>query len=277
MWYKGWRNELKQLRDDKDALQIAKIAATKGATHLYLLHAKPQPDLVRSFPPSGPYGNYNAESMGKEDGPSQGGAEDIGPEIVEHETTETDIVGDEGSQIPNRVEITDVLFDNENHGEVTDNANDEQEDVEAEEDGTNYDSDDSALKVRFNDSDDDQIEEDSFGYVGKPDPNLDANTDPNLNVNPDPDLHANTDPDLHANLMPTLIPTLLPTLIPTLQLTLIPTLLPTLLLTLKSIQNQVLLNLLQLTMLIMAARKQEVDHPRSKQVFQLRIQFITLI
>ncbi|KAK7289571.1 hypothetical protein RIF29_03305 [Crotalaria pallida] len=159
MWYKGWRNEVKQLRDDKGALQIAKIARSKGAAHLYLLHPVSQPDVVRSLPCA----NYDAET-------------DIRPV----EIAETDIVGEEGSQAPNRVETADVLFDNE-----------------AEEDGTNYDSDDSALKFRFNDSDDDIIEEDFFGNLH---PNLDANIDANLDPNPTANPSANPSPNPTTNI-----------------------------------------------------------------------------
>ncbi|KAK7289860.1 hypothetical protein RIF29_03853 [Crotalaria pallida] len=210
MWYKGWKNELKHLSDDKGALQLAKIAAAKGAAHFYLLHTVSQPDIVRSLP----CGNYNAQFMGKNDGPGDGGREDIGPKNVGHGTAQTNIVLDEATENvglenvgPENTGQETAETNTKNAGQeqedgeakedgtaqtniVVDEATEnEQEDGEAEEDGTNYDNDDSALKVRFDDSDDDHIEEDLFGCERKiANANTDATNPEAINVD------ANTEP-----------------------------------------------------------------------------------
>ncbi|KAK7244892.1 hypothetical protein RIF29_39721 [Crotalaria pallida] len=176
MWYKGWKNQLKPLTDDKGACQIAKIAKAKGAAHLYMLHPVSQPVTLGALPTSGACANYDAEIIHVDGGPVDVGPSNVGPEtenVVEEEQRNND-----GPEI--------------------------------EEEGTEYDSEDSALGVRFSDSEDERIEDDFFGNATNndstdPAANIEENT-ANLTENDAQNANTNTDPaanfeidDLNAN------------------------------------------------------------------------------
>ncbi|KAK7258746.1 hypothetical protein RIF29_24331 [Crotalaria pallida] len=204
IWYKDLDNNIQQIVDDEGAEEVANIAMAKGSSHLYLLHPVSQPILVGELPASGPQQNdsgvFETEENGRPiiDLTCNGPGEDTGPQEHQEETgvhinetenvaqgNEANIVGQgneatimgQGSEAntvgqsvgPNKKRKTKKTAKIANKAKKAK----EQEEGQEEEQEKN---DDSAMKVRFDDSDDEDIEKDFFETATSKVSNHDAAT-----------------------------------------------------------------------------------------------------
>ncbi|KAK7256822.1 hypothetical protein RIF29_30339 [Crotalaria pallida] len=159
IWYKDLDNNIQHIVDDEGAGEVANIAMAKGSAHLYLLHPVSQPVPVGMLPASGPENNdyevVETEENGRRiiDLTCNGPEGDTGPqeEVSGVQINETVHVaqGNEANTMGQGNEASNchapIVEEDEEQGE---------EEVEK--------NDDSALKVRFDDFDDEDIEKDFF-------------------------------------------------------------------------------------------------------------------
>ncbi|KAK7290429.1 hypothetical protein RIF29_04851 [Crotalaria pallida] len=148
IWYKYLDNNIQQIVDDEGAGEVANIAMAKGSAHLYLLHPVSQLEPVGMIPASGPENNdyevVEIEENGRRiiDLTCNGPEGDTGPQEERNKTANT---AKKAKKSKVRCPAP-IVEEDEEQGE--------EEEVEK--------NDGSALKVRFDDSDDEDIEKDFF-------------------------------------------------------------------------------------------------------------------
>ncbi|KAF7836002.1 putative MULE transposase domain-containing protein [Senna tora] len=161
---------LKPIVDDRGAMKMGQIGLTVGIMDLYLLHTQFEFTEILHLPSNEP-----PPPKSRGEGDTDDGDEDSdGGDDTDDGDEDSD---DENEPPPPPEPHTVRLSDDEyvaNEGEATEDEGDEgHEDDEADQSGSDYDSDDdtdadSAADIRFNDSEQEDVEKDFFESVDGP-------------------------------------------------------------------------------------------------------------